>query len=320
MYNVYITDHVTGDIAPETAILEKLGARVTLINCSSVGDLIARAADAHAIMNTYFDPVNAEVMDAMPSLRVIVRYGIGVNTIDVPAARARGIQVANVPDYCLDEVSDHAVALLLTLARKTALSANKIKLNGDYSLDYARPMKPLRGMRVCIIGFGRIGARIARRLSAFGCDISYTDPYLSGEQAFEGGVARKLTLEEACSRADAIILQAPATKQNHHMLNDEAFKLMRNAPLIINTARGELIDTDALARALESGAVSGAGLDVIEGVPPLKREHPLLGFENVVLTPHSAWVSENSFLALQKLAAEEVARALNGSEVKSPVL
>ncbi len=317
MYNVYITDHVTGDITPEREALA--GAKVELLNAKDWREVAEAAKDADALMNTYMPNVCGELMDALPNLRVIVRYGIGVNTIDVPAARKRGIQVANVPDYCLDEVSDHAVALLLTLVRKTALSDARIKRDADYSLSYVAPIRPLRGMNVTIVGFGRIGRKIAAKLAPFGCVISYADPYLNGDIQFEGGTARSVTLESAYENADAIILQAPATAENYHMLDADAFNKMRRAPYIVNTARGELIDTLALSDALSRGLVAGAGLDVIEGAPPIAKDNPLLSFENAVLTPHSAWVSENSFISLQRLAALEVARALAGEEVKSPV-
>ena len=320
MFKVYITDHVFADIAPSEKVLGGI-AQVIPLQCKSTDELILKAADADAIMNTYLDKINGDVMDAMPNLRAIVRCGIGFNTIDTEAAAARGIPVANVPDYCIDEVADHAVAHVLNLVRKLSYSNKQIQ-NGDYALSYVNPILPLRDARTVIAGFGRIGRKIAERLAVFGCDLAFYDPFIPGDISLGGITVRKVDFDTMCMDSDIIILQSPLTKENFHMFNAEAFAKMRRKPYIVNTARGELIDTLALIQALKSGAVSGAGLDVWEGdqaAAPAESAKVYRDFDNVVLTPHSAWVSENSSIQLQQLAAEEVARALRSQPIKNSV-
>ena len=314
MYKVYISDYVFADLEPEKEVLGGI-AEVVPLQCKTPDELIARAGDADALLNTYLDGIDGKVMDAMKNLKVIVRYGIGVNTIDVDAATARGIKVANVPEYCIDAVSDHALALTLDCVRKTTLSTNRIR-KGEYTLSYVNPIKPLRGAYAGILGFGRIGKAIAGKLSGFGCDIHFFDPFIPGDLEINGINFKKASLEEICSNAEIIIVQAPLTKENIHLLGKKQFELMTKKPVIVNTARGELVDTEALTDALEKGVVSAAGLDVWEGNPPLDAAEKLKKFENVILTPHSAWVSGNSLRQLQYFAAQEAKRVLSGKPLK----
>jgi len=326
MYKVYVSDHVFENLEPEQAILNEVGAQIISLECKSNVDLIEKAKDADALLTTYLPSINADVMDAMKNLKVIVRYGIGVNTIDLDAATKRGIQVANVPDYCLQEVSDHAVALTLDMIRKVTMSCNRIKQQGEYDLVYLKPIITLQNADISIIGFGRIGRLIAQKLAGFGCRLYFYDPYVNEEIVDisvnlnnNGSYVKKVKFEEALAISDVIILQAPSTKENYHMLDERAFGLMKKKPYIINTARGELIDNQALVNALKEGIISGAALDVVEGMPPVKKDDELLKFENVILTPHSAWFSENALVQLQKSAAMEVLCALKGEWVKSLV-
>ena len=318
MFNVYVTDHVFENFNAELEVLSDIDCRLTAYQCESADELAVKARDADAILTTHLPGIDGGVMDTMPNLKVIVRYGIGYNTIDIDAATKRGIQVANVPDYCLDEVSDHAVAMVLGLVRKTTLYNNRIN-GGDYSIEYRCPIMPIRGATAGIVGFGRIGKLIAQKLAVFGCRIIYFDPYVGSDAAVAGPgcTPAKVSFDYLCANSDIIILQAPATDDNYHMLDAAAFSKMRRKPYIVNCARGELIDEKALVGALNAGLVSGAGLDVIESMPPVQSENPLLGFENVILTPHVAWFSSGSYAKLQRLAAMEVARVLKGGVVKS---
>jgi D-3-phosphoglycerate dehydrogenase len=317
MYKVYVTDYVFENFNPEKNSLQDVDCELIPLQCKSAAELIDKAKDADALLNCYMGGIDASVMDAMPNLKVIVRYGIGYNTIDITAATERGIQVANVPDYCLDEVSDHAVAVALSLVRKVTMSHNRIKNEKDYGIGYLKPVLPLRGSKLAILGFGRIGKLIAAKMHPFGCTILFYDPFIPADIQMEGFSAHKVSLDEAYAEADIIILQAPATSENYHMLNAETFAKMRRKPYIVNCARGELIDEKALATALEKGQIAGAGLDVLESMPPVSPDNPLLKFDNVILTPHSAWISANSLAELQRLAALEVGRALKGGVVKS---
>jgi D-3-phosphoglycerate dehydrogenase len=317
MYKVYITDYIFENFNPEKSSLQDVDCELIPLQCKTAAELIAQAKDADALLNCYLGGIDAQVMDAMPNLKVIVRYGIGFNTIDINAAAERGIQVANVPDYCLDEVSDHAVALALALIRKITLSHNRIKGEQDYGIGYLKPVLPLRGAKLAIFGFGRIGKLIAAKMHPFGCAILFCDPFIPADVQMEGFSARKVSPDEVYAEADIIVLQAPATSENYHLLDAGAFAKMRRKPYIVNCARGELIDEKALADALQTGQIAGAGLDVLESMPPVSPDNPLLKFDNVILTPHSAWVSANSLGELQRLAALEVARALKGGVVKS---
>jgi D-3-phosphoglycerate dehydrogenase len=221
--------------------------------------------------------------------------------------------VANVPDYCIAEVSDHAVAMTLSLLRKLPLSDRRVRA-GDWDLKRIAPLKRLSTLTAGLVGMGRIGRMIAAKLGPFGFRIVFYDPFFTGEPPVPA--ARAVGLEELFAESDAVILQTPLTADTKHMLDDAAFAAMGRRPVIVNCARGELIDTDALVRALETGHISGAGLDVIENAPPLAVDHPLMRCDNVILAPHSAWMSTTALTDLQRLAAEEVARALRGERPK----
>jgi D-3-phosphoglycerate dehydrogenase / 2-oxoglutarate reductase len=310
---VVITDSVFPNLDPEHEILEPLGAEIVAGQCKSKSDALALVPGAVAVLNTYYGPIDAEVMDAMPGCRAIVRYGIGVDTIEIPAATARGIMVANVPDYCIEEVSDQAVAMLLALLRKLPLADKRVR-RGQWELAGLKPLRRLCDLTLGIVGMGRIGRALVRKLAPFGARLVFADPYYSGEAP---AGTEQIPLSELLQVCDGILLQAPATPETRHLLNADSLALMEKSPVVVNCARGELVDTAALVAALESGQISGAGLDVIEGAPPLPENSPLLCFDNVLLAPHSAWFSDAALGALQRLATEEVARVLRGERPKS---
>lgn len=312
-FKVVVTDYVFPNLDPEREILARAGARLVSGQCKTRDEVIELARGADALLNTYYGPVDGAVMDAMPNCRIIVRYGIGVDTIDIPAATARGIMVANVPDYCIDEVSDHGVAMFLALARK--LPQGNADVNaGNNGLAGLKPMKRISSMTVGVVGMGRIGRAIVDKLAPFGCEVVFFDPYFQGPSKF---IVRHVGLNELFAECDAIILQAPANAETYHLLNAEAFAMMAKQPVIVNCARGELIDTAALVLALDRGQVSGAALDVVEELPATGNARALLNRRNVILTPHSAWFSAQALHSLQRLAAMEVARALTGEAPKS---
>jgi D-3-phosphoglycerate dehydrogenase len=243
----------------------------------------------------------------------VARYGIGVDTINVADATDHGIMVTNVPDYCVNEVADHAVALFLTLARKTAFSDRKIR-EGEWSLSYVKPMKAIQGMTVGIVGFGRIGREIAQRVLTFGAQVVFTDPFVSEPLAGTAPVDLDTLLESS----DAVFIQCPSTEETYHLLDRSAFERMKARPFLINTARGPIVDTDAVVWALKNDRIAGAALDVLENEEAVvKHDHALKTFDNVILTPHSAWFSDRAIPQLQRLAAEEVARALRGERPRS---
>lgn len=306
MLKAVVTDHVFADFDQERAILQAAGVDLTVLQCKSIDELLPQIGDADGLLNTYLPGIDATVFDAAPNLKAVVRYGIGVDTIDIPAATARGIKVANVPDYCINEVADHALAHFLCLARKISFADRKVKA-GDWSLAYCKPLPAIRKMRVGIIGFGRIGRAIAARLAPFGCEIVFSDPFID-QPVGECSPITFATMFESCH---AIFVQCPGSVETRHLLGTEAFAAMKQKPLIINCARAEVIDTGALVAALLSGQISGAGLDLLEDHETvISTEHPLRKMDNVNLTPHSAWFSDTAIPTLQRRAAETLAEAL----------
>jgi len=307
-FRVVVTDYVFESFDAEREALAAANAELEVCQCKSIEELKPHLAGAHGLLNTYLGGIGREVFENAPDLKAIVRYGIGTDTIDVPEATKRGVMVANVPDYCVEEVAEHALAHFLCLARKIALSDRRVK-GGEWSLSYVKPLKGITEMTAGVIGFGRIGRAIAQRLRPFGPAILYCDPNVSGE--IDG--CRGVSLDDLWARCDAIFVQCPATEETRHLLGREAFEKMAKQPIVVNTARGSIVDTDALVWALENGKVSGAGLDVLEDEGAVvKSEHPLKKFDNVSLTPHSAWYSSAAVAKLQRKAAEEMARILRG--------
>jgi D-3-phosphoglycerate dehydrogenase len=279
-----------------------------VLQCKTAAELVPQVAGAHGLLNTYLPGIDEAVFAAAPRLRAVVRYGIGVDTIDIPAATRRGILVANVPDYCVNEVADHALAHFLALSHKLGVSDRRVKA-GQWSLAYLKPLKATREMRVGIIGLGRIGKAIAARLKPFGPEVVFHDPVLAGDA--EG--CKAVDLDTLLATADAIIVQCPCTPATRGLLGRETFAKMKRQPILVNCARGEVVDTEALVEALRAGQVSGAGLDVLQDeAAVVKQPHPLKEFDNVILTPHSVWFSSAAIPSLQRRAAEQMALALSG--------
>ncbi len=314
-FKVIVTDYVFESFDAEREVLAEVDAELEVHQCESADEVVPLLAGTHAIINTYLPGMDDRIFSNAPDLKVIVRYGIGVDTIDVGAATKRGVLVANVPDYCVEEVSDHALAHFLALARKIPLSDRKVK-GGEWSLAYVKPLRGIGDMTVGIIGFGRIGRAIAARVRAFGPEVVFADPAVEGDA--EG--CRRVELDELFATCDAIFVQCPATDATHHLLDCEAFGKMQKKPFIINTARGTIVDTDAVVWALENDKIAGAGLDVLEDEDAVvAQDHPLRQCDHVILTPHSAWYSSAAIAKLQRKAAEEVARVLRGERPKSLV-
>jgi D-3-phosphoglycerate dehydrogenase / 2-oxoglutarate reductase len=312
-FKVVVSDHAFSNVDPERRILEPLGAEVIERQCQSLEELLLIARDADALLVTYVKPIGEELFKANPRLRVVVRYAIGIDTLDIPAATRYGILMVNVPEYCLDEVSDHTIALFFALARKVVISDKKAR-SGDWNLLFLKPLPKLQGKTVGFLGFGRIGQRVAKKLGSMDLQFVYYDPYVQQEQIEN---ARKASLEEVLRRSDFLSIHAPETKETKHLLNRQTLALMKPTAFLINTARGGLVDTNALVARLQAGQLAGVALDVIENTESLPADHPLCSMDNVILTPHSAWYSDESEVELQIIAAEEVARALRGETPKA---
>ncbi len=307
-------DHATVD--PEREVLGEAGIAVRLEHCRTSGDVAQAAADADALLVQYAQ-VDDAALAALSRVQVVVRFGVGVDTIDVEAAERRGVWVCNVPDYGTQEVSDHALALLLSLARGVARQDREVRA-GRWDVNAVRPLRRISELTLGVLGLGRIGAALARKAQAVGFTVVGHDPRGLPDELRELGV-REAELDELWGAVDAVSLHLPLTPDTRHLLGEEALGRLRPGALVVNTSRGGLVDGAALLRALEDGRVGGAGLDVLEHEPPSEDERALVTHERVVATPHAAWYSEESELAMKTDAAREVARVLRGERPRSPV-
>jgi D-3-phosphoglycerate dehydrogenase / 2-oxoglutarate reductase len=260
------------------------------------------------VLNCYA-PMPAEVIERLDDCVIIARYGIGVDTIDLPVATARGILVTNVPDYCIDEVSDHALALILALARGVAPLDRAVR-EGRWELSASKPLHRIRGRTLGLVGFGRIARRLGEKAMALGFDVIASDPFVSDEAMVEAGVGPS-ELETLLERCDVVSVHAPLTDATFHMIGAEQFARMKDGAILVNTSRGPLIDTEALRDALATDRLGGVGLDVLEHEPP-DPDDPLRRRPDVVITPHAAFSSVESVAELQRKAAEQVLIALAG--------
>lgn len=311
---VVVSDHVFDDVEIERSLIEPLGATLTVAPSSDEDTLAGLAEHADALL-VCFAPITARIIEAAANAncKIIARYGIGVDNVDVAAATAAGIRVTNVPDYCLDEVADHTLALLLCFARQVDLASREVRAGG-WQVPLGR-VRRLRGRRLALIGVGRIGTRVIERALAFGFEVVGFDPFL---REAVPGLTQVDSVEEAVRDADFISLHAPLTDDTRHVVGKRLIESMTRAPVVVNTSRGGLIDLDAALRGLETGRLSGLGLDVTE-VEPLPLDSPLRSDPRVVVTPHMAFYSVEATQDLQRRAAEEVVRALEGQPARSPV-
>jgi len=306
---VAVTDHVFADLERERAILSAAGHELRFTaNARTPDEVRAAVADAEAVLNCYA-PIGADVIATMQRCRIIARYGIGLDTIDIPAATERGILVTNVPDYCIDEVSDHALALIMSLARAVPQLDRSVRA-GRWDAMVARPLHRLRGRTLGLVGFGRIARRLAEKTAPIGFEILATDPYVPDE-AIRAAGARPTNLDELLGASDVVSIHVPLTEESRHLIGARQLERMRPGAFLVNTSRGPLVDLDALRAALEAGRLGGAALDVLEREPPEPGD-PLLSREDVVVTPHAAFYSEESMAEQQRKAAEQVVVALEG--------
>jgi len=312
---VVVTDHGFPDLAQERAVLASTGARLEVAPAASGSGLAAAVRDADALL-VQFARIDAHLVAQLRRCRVIVRYGIGVDTIDLDAAAQRGIAVVNVPDYALDEVADHALALLLASARRLVRVALQVRA-GTWDLSPCRPLRSLSSMTLGLAGFGAIARRVASRAQALGMRVVAFDPFVDTEDFAQASVT-PVDWDGLLEGSDVISVHLPLTEATHHLFGAAAFATMRPGVVFVNTSRGAVVDTGALLDALRSGRVAAVGLDVLETEPPADDD-PLVHHPNAIVTSHCAWYSEESLQRLQRLAAEEVARALRGERPRHVV-
>jgi D-3-phosphoglycerate dehydrogenase len=316
MPRVVVTDYTFPTLEIEEEILKPLGCDVVAGQCKTSAALIPHVAQADVVL-TQFAPIKADVIAAMRQARAIIRYGIGVDNVDLEAARAHGIPVCNVPDYCTDEVADHTLAFILGLTRQVVPNCIHVR-SGQWGLSVLLPeMKTLRDLTVGIVGFGRIGREVAARLAHFKCRRMAHDPEVKNELIMQAG-CEPVSFTELIHSADIITLHCPLAPPTARLLGPEEFAKMKNDSFLINVARGGLVDTGALIAALQSGKLAGAALDVCDP-EPIPADSPLRALTNVILSSHVASASERAVRACRETAANLASQALAGQPLKNVV-
>ncbi|MHB1161785.1 MAG: C-terminal binding protein [Chloroflexota bacterium] len=315
---VVLTDHVfpDADAIIEQRVLEAANARLEIHECRDEEQLleIVRYADGLLVERA---PITRKVIAGMERCLVMARYGVGYDCIDVQAAADAGIIVCNVPDYCVSEVADHTIALLLAQARSLIQLDSEVRRGVWDVYSGGKGNQRLAGLTLGMIGLGRIGRAVARRAAAFGLQIMVYDPYVSTEAMAAEGL-EKAEMEEVLKAADFLTMHLPLSAQTQHILDADRIRLMKPTARVVNTARGGLVNQKALTEALMEGRLAGAALDVLEQEPP-DPDDPLLTLPNVIITPHAAFYSPGASRDLHRMAAEEVARVLQGQMPHSVV-
>ena len=312
---IAITDSPFPSLDPAKKALARLDPEYRMAKSASADDILAVARDADAILVTYAK-LPDELLRQLTRCKAIGRFGLGVDNIDLPAAKALGIAVNYVPDYCLREVSDQAMALLLALARKVTLG-NTLVQSGRWDVTPLVPLHRLEGQVLGVVGFGNIPRALAPKAKAFGLKVLAYDPYVAKETLNAAGV-EGVSFDDLLARSDFLSVHAPLLPATRGLMNAAAFAKMKRGACLINTARGPLIDEPALIAALDSGQLGGAALDVV-ATEPLPKDSPLRGRDNVILTPHTAYYSVEALEELQSKCAGAVARVLSGEKAIYPI-
>jgi D-3-phosphoglycerate dehydrogenase / 2-oxoglutarate reductase len=305
---VAVADSPFPSLDPVEKALRPLSARLRMSASAAAEDILAAARDADALLVCYAE-LPGDLIRELTRCKVIGRTGLGVDNIDLAAARERGIAVTYVPDYCMSEVSDHAMALLLALARKVPF-ANAMVQSGRWEMAAVAPIHRLQGRTLGLVGLGHIPRALVPKAKAFGLKVLGHDPFVAPD-AFASLGVEGVGFDALLAASDFVSIHAPLTPQTRGMFDTSAFARMKPGALLINTARGPIIDEKALIEALDSGRLGGAALDVVETEPPPK-DWPLIGRANVVLTPHTAFYSVEALEELQTKCATDVARVLSG--------
>ncbi|UCH32332.1 MAG: C-terminal binding protein [Candidatus Bathyarchaeota archaeon] len=314
-YEVVLTDHHhLAEYDGPSIEKEVLGdlANIKDYRCETEDDLIKAAENADAII-ILFCKMGARAIRTFKKCKIIERLGVGYDNIDLKEAGAKGIPVSNVPDYGVDEVSDHCITLILSLARKIIALDKSVKA-GLWNPSKFKPLWRFKDKTLGIVGLGRMGTAVARRAKAFGANVVAYDPYIRRGIEYSLGIERVDDLETLLRSSDVVTIHTPLNEETFHLIGHEELQMMKKTAYLVNTARGGVVDSKALTQALKEGKIAGAALDVLEKEPPDPTD-PLLKMENVVLSPHSAYYSEVSLATLRRKAAEEVRRALTGKKL-----
>jgi D-3-phosphoglycerate dehydrogenase len=317
MKKVVITDYSFDQVDIERGVLEPQGCAVEALKSGKdPAALAALVKDADAVI-TQFAPITAEIIGAMQKARVIVRYGIGVDNVDLKAAAAKNIPVCNIPDYCIDEVADHTLALILAATRQIVPCSTVIKA-GQWKLPVPlAALHALKDMTVGLVAFGRIGREVAARLKPFKCRILVFDPVVPAAAVKDTGCV-PVTLDELLAQSDLVSLHCPSTEKTKYMINATTLAKMKKGAILVNASRGTLVETPALVAALQSGQLSAAAMDVTDP-EPINPDNPLLKLDNVVITPHDASATPQSVKKLRTDAAAIAALAVRGGKLPNIV-
>ena len=318
---IVVADYDFGDVAIERSIVTAAGFELVAAQCKSEDDVIAVAADADAVLTQYAE-IGKRAIQSFTRCKVIARYGIGVDIVDVDAATRKNIVVTNVPnDWCMNEVADHAVALLLALVRKLPFYDRATRA-GDWHWQSGRPIQRMQEGTLGLFSFGAIAREVARRMRGFGVRIIAHDPFVDEREAASAGVSL-VSFEALLEQSDYLVIQAPLTKETRGRFGEAELRRMKRGAILVNTARGPIVKDADLYRVLKDGWLTGAGLDDLEEEPAKragwKPDNPLFKLENVIISPHAAYYSEQSIQIVRRFASEEAVRVLRGEAPLSPV-
>jgi D-3-phosphoglycerate dehydrogenase len=313
-YTVAVADSVFPNLDPARGVLSRIGADLQMASEPTPEAILRVAAGADAVLVTYAK-ITGEMIRQMKRCRIISRFGIGVDNVDIEAATKAGIVVTKVPDYCIDEVSDHTMALLLAAVRKIPLSNAQVH-SGQWKMPAVVPIHRLRGSVLGLVGFGRIPQLVAPKAKSFGLRVVAYDPYVPQEGFTRAGV-ESVDFVQLLRISDYVSIHCPLLPETRGLFGADAFRQMKPTAFLVNTARGPIVDEAALAKALDDKQIAGAALDVMTQEPP--GTSPLFGRDTVIMTPHTSFYSEESLVDLQTRAAEEVVAVLSGQTPRNPV-
>jgi D-3-phosphoglycerate dehydrogenase len=310
-FRVAMTDNDYGEEALDIQrrIYSEIDADFQVARCKSEDQALEWLRDADIVVNEHFSPINRRIIQSLERCKAIIRTGVGVESIDVDAATEFGIAVINIPAYCVDEVSDHTLALILALARhlkRLDLSVSE----GTWDFKSAGETLRLRGRTLGLLGFGKIARRLVPKAKVLGLQVIACDPYVDPNLIYACQV-QPVSFDQLLKGSDFISIHCPLTHETWGIFDESAFRAMKEGTVIVNTSRGAIIKTRALIQALDCGWIAGAGIDTLEGEPP-GSDHPLYSYHNVILTPHFAWHSREALIELHTTMAEEGCRVLTG--------
>ena len=306
-FKVVITDaeYPAHDI--EKKVLSKINFELIKFQCKTEDELIKNCKDADALLNQYAK-ITPNVINNLDNVKIIARYGVGVDNVNLDAATKKCIFVTNVV-YDICDVADHTITLILALSRKLFFIEKSIK-NLEWDWKKFHPINRIKGKTVGIIGLGRVGRQVAKRINCFDVNLLACDPYIS-DDVFKKYNAKSVNLGTLLEQSDFVTLHVPLNDETRHMISTNQFKKMKKSSILINAARGGIVDEKALCKALKNKDIAAAGLDVLEK-EPIEKNNPLLNLDNVIITPHMGWYSEDSVYEVQKIAAEQVLQTLEG--------